>query len=99
MDGTYRLPKKDILYLESDKRQVIIATATATYRVYAKLDDLEMDLSDPTFIRIHKRYLINSRHVTYVGSDSLTVAGREFPFSRSHKKEAILTLAKRMVQE
>lgn len=98
VDGTYRLPKKDILYLESEKRQVHIRTASQEYVIYGKLDEMERDLADDAFIRIHNRYLVNSRHVEHIGTDFLLMQAQKLPFSRSHKKEAIQALAKQMIK-
>lgn len=98
-DGTYRLSKKDIFYLESDKRQIHIKTLSQDYVIYGKLDDIAKDFADDSFIRIHNRYLVNSRHVEHIGTDSLFIHSEKLPFSRSHKKEAIQTLAKQMVKE
>lgn len=98
-DGTYRIPKKDILYFESNKRQVHVVTKSQDYLIYAKLDALEDEIKDDSFVRIHNRYLINSRHVEYIGTDSLTIHSKEFPFSRSHKKLAVQSLARKLLKE
>lgn len=98
-EGTYRLSKKNILYFESEKRQVHIKTPTQDYVIYGKLDTIEKTLSDHSFIRIHNRYLINSRYVEQVTGDHLILYNQTLPFSRSHKKEAIQTLARYMVNK
>ena len=98
-DGTYRLPKRDILYFESDRRQVHIRSVSQDYVIYAKLDEVERELADEAFIRIHNRYLVNSRQVSYVGSDSIQIHSMELPFSRSHKRDATQALARQMVKE
>lgn len=67
--------------------------------IYGKLDAIEKALSDQSFIRIHNRYLINSRYVEQVASDYLILYHQTLPFSRSHKKEAIQTLARYMVNK
>lgn len=98
-DGTYRLPKSAILYLESDKRKIHVVTSSQTYSFYGKLDDYEARLTADGFVRIHNRYLINSASVTHIGNDSVTINQLEIPFSRSHKKEAIAALAKKLIME
>ena len=69
------------------------------YVIYAKLDEVERELADEAFIRIHNRYLVNSRQFSYVGSDSIQIHSMELPFSRSHKRDATQALARQMVKE
>ncbi len=99
IDGTYRIPKKDILYFESDKRQLHVVTKSQDYLIYAKLDAIESEIKDDSFVRIHNRYLVNSRHVDYIGTSSLTIHSKEFAFSRSHKKSAVQSLARNLLKE
>src|SRR5699024_8928811 len=40
-DGLFRVPKRDILYCYSDRRQVHLITRTAEYTFYDKLDQVE----------------------------------------------------------
>lgn len=98
-DGTYRISKKDILFLESDKRQIHIKTLTQDFVIYGKLNDIEQDFAKDSFVRIHNRYLVNSKHVAHIGTDSLLINSEKLPFSRSHKKEAIQALAKQLIKE
>lgn len=98
-DGTYRIPKSDILYLESEKRQVHIVTTNQTYTIYAKLDELSDNFTEDGFVRIHNRYLVNSNHISHIGSDAVTIFNHSLPFSRSHKKDAVAAIARNLVKE
>ncbi|MDD2978557.1 MAG: LytTR family DNA-binding domain-containing protein [Hespellia sp.] len=61
----YRIPVKEILFLESDKRCVIVHTVKAEYRYYGKLSEAEEKLKrmKHDFLRIHKSYLVNFTQV------------------------------------
>lgn len=96
-DGTYRMPFSRILAFYSDRRLVKAVTESGEYPFYGKLDQVAAQA--PGFVRIHQRYLVNSRHVEYVGRDSVTAAGREFPISRSMKEAAVEALARKMLEE
>lgn len=98
-DGTYRISKADILYLESEKRQIHIVTALQRYSVYGKLDELQKEFEEDGFVRIHNRYLVNTRHVQHIGSDGVWIGNTGLPLSRSHKKEAVSLIARRMIKE
>ncbi len=56
---------RDIVYLESNRRKVIVHTVRGEYEYYHKLDEAENELTEISadFIRIHKAYLVNMEHV------------------------------------
>lgn len=95
-DGTWRFPLQDILYFYSEKRKVYLVTKTGEYSFYARLDDVEKQLS-MRFVRIHQRYLVNPYHVDYLGSDSVALDGKNLPCSRNYKGAAAAKLARFMM--
>lgn len=54
---------KDILYLESSRRKIIVHTNSRTYEYYEKLDQAQQRLEGMRFIRIHKAYLVNMDNI------------------------------------
>lgn len=58
-----RVPVKDILYIESYKRYVVIHTLTGDYEQYKKIGDLEEELEEFGFCRVYKSYLVNINHI------------------------------------
>lgn len=96
MNGTWRFRLSDILCFYSDRRKVILMTAGGEYSFYARLDEIESQLS-PDFVRIHQRYLINPGGVDYLGSESVTINGREFPCSRKYRETALPKIARSMM--
>ena len=39
-----------------------------TYQIYEKLDEVEKKLSDYYFLRVHKSYLVNMKHIRKVSN-------------------------------
>lgn len=65
-----RVPLDDILYLEVQQHNVTVVTRKLTpeqkqkeYTFYAALSDLEERLEPLGFLRIHKSYLVNMKHL------------------------------------
>lgn len=65
-----KVPLDDILYLEVQQHNVTVATRKLTserkskeYCFYATLSDLEKRLEPLGFLRIHKSYLVNMKHL------------------------------------
>ena len=47
---TLKIPWKDIMYLQSDKRLVIVQTTTDVFEFYGRLDELEQQLAGPFLV-------------------------------------------------
>ena len=96
-EGTYRMAMDRILYLYSDRRQVVLVTDRNECTFYAKLSDVEERL-DQRFVRIHQRYLVNADHVDYIGHEELRIGEKIIPISRSLRDQAVKRLAEHMLR-
>lgn len=87
--NSFRVPKADILYLESKKRLIYLHTCKGeTYQFYQKLDELEAQLGACGFMRCHKSFLVQERYVTGWREHVLWLEGNiELPVSRAYEKE------------
>lgn len=95
-EGTFRFPIAAIHYFYSDKRKVVCVCGEKEYPYYAKLDEVEQELTGK-FVRIHQRYLVNPQQVEQIGTDHVAVAGKKLPISRGMKEEAVNKLARAML--
>lgn len=75
-----KIDHDDILYIEGLKNYVSIFTATQRIITYQTLRELEIQLPQPPFYRIHKSYIIPINkvrmiegHVLYIGDQSLPI--------------------------
>lgn len=48
-------------------------------------------------MRIHQRYLVNTKWVDQIGSASVQIGGEELPISRAYKEAAVKKLAEAML--
>lgn len=95
-DGMFRIPKREILFLYSDKRLVKLVTEEREYVFYGKLDDEESMLGSG-FVRIHQRYLVRAGAVTRIENNRVTVGSSCLPISRALREHAMSALAKDML--
>ena len=89
----YRIPRRNILYFQSDRRQLNCVTKQRTYTFYGKLDQVAAELGEG-FVRVHQRYLVQTSAVERVDSGEVTVAGQNLPISRSCRQTALLALTR-----
>lgn len=82
----------DILYVESDRHYVIyhILDRKHTFRVRGSIGRLQEQFLEYDFVRVHKQYLVNFRHVFNINKTSDTIVlkqGFELPMSRNRKAD------------
>lgn len=77
---------KDIYYIESNNKKVVLHTKDGNIETYGKMDDWENELGD-NFYRSHRCYLVNMEKITaysvdtidVVGGDSVIMARKKYP--------------------
>lgn len=71
-----------IIYLESNRRKVIVHMVDDTVETYAKLSDFE-DQLPPNFVRSHMSFLVNMNYLEWVDGKTATLStGIQLPVSR-----------------
>ncbi len=75
----------EILYFESlkDYLQIILTDQKFIYK--AKISDMEEELLDDQFLRIHKSYLVNTSKIRSFSPTEITIEGFRLPIGRSYK--------------
>jgi len=73
------VPLNNVIYFNSEGRQVRLVMRDGQDSFYQKLDDVELTLQQKNhhFTRIHKSYLVNTDYVTDYDRSSLTLATGE----------------------
>jgi DNA-binding LytR/AlgR family response regulator len=77
-----KIDAADILYIESDKQYVKIYTEAKRYMIIQTLKSLEDELSNSGFIRCHKSFLVNKKHITRFNSSSIYLKNIELPIGK-----------------
>lgn len=98
-DSWYRIPHKEILYFESDRRKVNCITPNRKYSFYGKLDDVEQELNKIGFVRIHQRYLVRAAAIRQICGNEVQVGAFTLPISRSYHQAALLALTRTALEE
>lgn len=81
-----RVPVADILYIEVMNHRLHIHTRQDEFVIRGSLQEMEEQLLGLHFMRSSHSYMVNLRNVTGLRKDSVLVAGRELPLSRSKRK-------------
>lgn len=82
---TVTLLPEEILYIESnDKEVTIVTTDGRRFRNRTGIAQWEA-LLGRDFVRIHRSYLVRRSSITDIGADSLIAAGTQLPVSRKYR--------------
>lgn len=83
----HRLPLKDIVYIEALENYVTITTLSERITTRSTLKDLLSQLPEKDFMRVHKSYAVNLRHISSISSTGIFMKGipRDIPLSRSFR--------------
>ena len=77
--NNFELDIRDIIYLESNKHQVMVHLKNAdVYRVYATLDNVEEKLNSKNLLRVHQSYLVNILYVTDIRCYTMVLSDGDF---------------------
>lgn len=91
-EGDKKLYTDNIVYVESRKHRAVfycMETEPVKYHIYEKLDDIEKVLSAYGFLRIHKSYLVNMKHISKINNYiAMLDTGEELPIPRLRFREA-----------
>lgn len=97
-DTVYRVPKKNILYFVSDRRQVTCVTTGREYVFYARLDEVEKSAGEG-FVRVHQRYLVNARAVQRMDGTQVFIGEAVLPVSRERRAAALAELTRSALED
>lgn len=82
----HRINFEDIFYIENIKDYVNIKTANQEYIVLDTLKSLEQQLSELSFARIHKSFIINLDQIKSIAAKKiLLLSDREIPIGDSYR--------------
>jgi len=86
-DKLIRLKKDDILFMESMRDYVKFVTPGKTYITYSTLKSMEEKLAGPSFLKVHRSYIININKIDDIRGNTIYVQGNPIPVGKGHKEE------------
>ncbi|MBA9075173.1 DNA-binding LytR/AlgR family response regulator [Flavobacterium gossypii] len=89
----YKINMNDIVYIESLKDYIKInmigdKNITSKY----KIGDIQQELNEDNFLRIHRSFIINTSKITAFTMNEIEVSNIEIPIGASYKEDVLLYL-------
>jgi len=80
-----RIGSDDILWIQASGNYIEIFTSNEkSYLLRIGLKDIEGRLPDEQFLRVHKSYIVNKKHIVRFNSHSIKTMRGEVPLARSY---------------
>lgn len=76
----------DINYVESMREYVAIHTHEKRYVVHQTMTNMEKELPDSMFMRIHRSYIVNTIQVKGVNGNQVIIADQQLPIGASYRQ-------------
>ena len=91
-DGEYQveLPVNEINYIESDGNYLLFHTDEKAYKSRSTISQVLENLSESSFIRVHRAYVVNRAKIEKFNQTSLMIKNTEIPVSKNYRNEIIL---------
>ncbi len=89
----YKINTNDIIYIESLKDYIKInMTGEKNITSKYKIGDIQQELNQDNFLRIHRSFIINTSKITAFTLNEIEVGGIEIPIGASYKDDVLLYL-------
>ncbi|MFD2822766.1 LytR/AlgR family response regulator transcription factor [Lacinutrix iliipiscaria] len=88
----HKIVLSDILYLESDRNYITVATKNQKLSYIDSLKNWMAKLDETQFIQVHKSYIVNRRFVDKISGNEIYVQENRIPIGRTYKQELLSIL-------
>lgn len=85
----YKVNYEDLIYIKGQSEYVTFHTKQRNITAYYALKNLEIQLPDKQFIRVHKSYIVSVNYVEYIEGNMISVNGNKLPIGASYKDALI----------
>lgn len=89
INGLIKIMTKDIYYIESMLRSVIVHTQDESYQAIGKISQYEDDLKNSSFIRVHKSFLVNLKYIKKIYKNIIELDNNESVFLSKHRSKKV----------
>lgn len=80
-----RLQLNELLYIKGQKDYVMFVLKDRKVMSLMNLKDLEEELNQKEFVRVHQSFIVNAQHIASISNDKVKVGTEFLPISQSYK--------------
>ena len=76
----------DILYIEGARNYIFVFTKDKKIMTLMRMKDLEDQLPEKDFVRIHKSFIISNKHIDFIERHQVTINEKKIPIGRNYRE-------------
>ncbi|MFI5185583.1 MAG: LytR/AlgR family response regulator transcription factor [Chitinophagales bacterium] len=80
-----KLRLSEILYVQAEKKYVIIVTAATSYQVLTSMNHIEKILPQDLFCRIHRSYIVSLEQISKFDNELIYIGSKKIPLAEQYK--------------
>ncbi|PSL46514.1 LytTR family two component transcriptional regulator [Chitinophaga niastensis] len=88
----FKIDLQDIIYAESLKDYIKVHTKEKVITAKYKIGDLDKELTSKGFLRIHRSFIVNLKHITAFTASDIEMGSLELPIGDSYKAYVYKTI-------
>ncbi len=91
----FKLRFCEILYVQAEKKYIIIVTADKSYMTLTSIGHIEEVLPKNLFCRIHRSYIVSLEHTNKFDSELVYIGDKKIPIAEQYKnvlKDSVIIL-------
>jgi len=81
-----KIPYAELLYAQSVKDYILLCTKTGNHLTHMTMKYLEELLPSPTFLRVHRSYLVNRELISLIDKNSIQIGDERIPIGENYRK-------------
>jgi len=85
----------DILYIEGARNYLFVYTKEKKIMTLMRMKELEDQLPSENFIRIHKSFIISSKHIDLIERHQVTINEKQIPIGRNYREMFLKAIAQK----
>ncbi len=83
---TYQVKVADILYLEKDGNYITVHLKDKQILIRENMSDIFDLVPAAGFVRVHKSYVVSTRHITMIEVHQLIINGKKIPIGSTYRE-------------
>lgn len=84
-----KIKPEHILYLEASRSYSHIVTPDQKYTLSTSMNQVEKQVQNPDFVRVHRKYIVNINQITSLNGNVLKLGSHEIQISKEHREDLL----------
>lgn len=86
---THHFQAEEIFFMEADHVYTRVILHDREVLIRKSLNDISASLAGDNFLRVHRSFLVNIKHIEQVGSTHIVINGKKIPIGKTFREDVL----------